>query len=151
MNSPTIESSLRKQVGIDVAQQAGLTADLLSLAKMQRHQLNHTTAQRLGIPPMEDEMGDIILGDRVTNTTIPAPQQAEKTPWAQLALAGGLMATGIGIPAAAMIATNALTNMRQSATQTAPSQNVSREILSIDMVVEPPKKNDGSSSYKNGL
>ncbi|MEI8018221.1 MAG: hypothetical protein WCH39_08455 [Schlesneria sp.] len=100
---------------------------------------------------MEDEMGDIILGDRVTNTTIPAPQQAEKTPWAQLALAGGLMATGIGIPAAAMIATNALTNMRQSATQTAPSQNVSREILSIDMVVEPPKKNDGSSSYKNGL
>ena len=139
MNTPTIETSLQKQVGIDVAQQAGLTADLLSLAKMQRHQLNHSTAQRLGIPPMEDDMGDIILGDRVTNTTIPTPQASSKTPWGQLALAAGMIASGVGFPAGAAIVANALLTAKQSPTQT-PTQNASRELLSIDMVVDPPYK-----------
>ena len=142
MSSPTIQESLTKQVGIDVAQQAGLTADLLSLAKMQRHQLNHSTAQRLGIPPMEDDMGDIILGDRVTNTTIPTPHQPAKTPWGQVALAAGLMASGVGLPAGAAILANALTTQTKPAVTTqAQTPNASRELLSIDMVVEPPSTN----------
>ena len=88
---------------------------------------------------MEDELGDIILGDRVTNTTIPTPHQPAKTPWGQVALAAGLMASGVGLPAGAAILANALTTQTKPAVTTqAPTPNASRELLSIDMVVEPP-------------
>lgn len=144
----TLQSHMTKQVALDVAQQAVLTADLQKLLAMNRHQTNQLNSQLLGTPPVEDDMGDIILGDRVTNITstapvapaAPAPAVAPSSVGKTLltaAAGAALAATGIGLP---LLALPALKTLFTSPSTTNTITKSSAEALSVDMIVEPPKE-----------
>jgi len=138
---------------IEWGHQAGLLRDNLAMLDLDRRVAEARFKETL--PDMAtggDDMGDIILGNQtITHPSPPAVMSPQPSMIPKLLLGAGLLATGIGAPAAVGIAVSALPGiisaMKPTTTLVEPKNPIvipgERWDSKVDMIVEPPTMEGG--------